>query len=182
MPAMPLRHPRLVLAASAALALAGCGTFNDATHRFASSLAPYKVEIVQGNFVSKEQVDALQPGMTREQVRQILGSPLLADLFHVDRWDYVFTMRRQGVPPQERHLSVFFKGDAMDHVQGDPMPSEAEFVSTIDRHKPARIPPLQATEAQLKAFESRQATPPAAPEAAPAEPPTNYPPLEPGAR
>jgi outer membrane protein assembly factor BamE len=182
MPAMPLRQSRLVLAAAAALALAGCGAFNDATHRFASSLTPYKVEIVQGNFVSKEQVDALQPGMSREQVRQVLGTPLVTDMFHANRWDYVFTMKRQGVPPQERHLVVFFKGDAMDHVQGDPMPSESEFVATIDKHKPGKIPPLEATEAQLKAFAAKQpAAPASAVETEPAAP-TNYPPLEPGAR
>lgn len=181
MPAKPLRQSRLALAAFAAFALAGCGAFNDATHHFASSLAPYKVEIVQGNFVSKEQVEALQPGMSREQVRQILGTPLLTDLFHAERWDYVFTMRRQGVAPQERHLAVFFKGDTMDHVQGDPMPSESEFVATIDKHKPGKIPPLEATEAQLKAFQAKQPPAPAAPAAEPAEP-TNYPPLESGAR
>jgi outer membrane protein assembly factor BamE len=178
---MPLRQSRLVLAAAAAFALAGCGAFDSATHSFASMITPYKVEIVQGNFVSKEQVEALQPGMTREQVRQVLGTPLVTDMFHAERWDYVFTMRRQGVAPQERHLTVFFKGDTMDHFQGDTMPSESEFVATIDKHKPGKVPPLEATEEQLKAFAARQPAAPAAAASAP-EAPANYPPLEPATR
>lgn len=181
MPAMPLRQLRPVLAAAAALALAGCGAFNDATYRFASSLTPYKVEIVQGNFVSKEQVQALQPGMSREQVRQILGTPLVTDMFHAARWDYVFTMHRQGVPPQERHLTVFFKDDAMDRFEGDTMPSESEFVATIDKHKPGKIPPLEATDEQLKAFAAKQPPAPAPATEPAAAPATNYPPLEPAA-
>ena len=65
--------------------------------RFADSITPYKVEVVQGNFVSKEQVEALKPGMSRQQVRDILGTPLVTSVFHGDRWDYVFTLKRQGV-------------------------------------------------------------------------------------
>ena len=52
---------------------------------------------MQGNFVSKEQVEALRPGMSRQQVRDILGTPLVTSVFHADRWDYVFTIKRQGV-------------------------------------------------------------------------------------
>lgn len=182
MPAMPLRQSRLVLAAAAALALvAGCGSFNGATHRFAESITPYKVEVVQGNFLSKEQVAALQPGMSREQVRQILGTPLVTDIFHSDRWDYVFTMKRKGVAPQERRLTVFFKNDAMDRVEGDTMPSEAEFVATLDKRKHGKIPPLEASEAQLKAFEDKQPPRPAEPPAAPPAS-VDYPPLEAPAR
>ncbi|HZY15855.1 MAG TPA: outer membrane protein assembly factor BamE, partial [Ramlibacter sp.] len=157
---MPLRQLRLVLAAAAAAALlSACGTVNGLSHSFARSITPYQVEVVQGNFVSKEQVDALQPGMSREQVRQILGSPLVTSLFHADRWDYVFTLRRKGAPLQQRRLTVFFQGEAMARVEGDPMPSEAEFVATLDKTKPGKIPPLEATEEQLRAFSSKQPAP-----------------------
>jgi outer membrane protein assembly factor BamE len=181
MPAMPLcqRHLALAIAASLA-ALTGCGTVNDATHTFARSLTPYKLEVVQGNFVSKEQVDALQKGMTREQVRNVLGTPLVTSLFHADRWDYVFTMRRQGVEPQRRELTVFFKDELMDRVEGDTMPSEAEFVSTLDKRKLAKVPRLEATEAELRSFQGKnQAAAPVVAAPAPAAPATtNYPPLE----
>ena len=184
MPAMPLRQSRLVLAAAAALALlAGCGTVDDVSHRITSSITPYKVEVVQGNFVSKEQVDALEPGMSRDQVRQILGSPLVTSLFHGDRWDYVFTLKRKGVQEQQRRLTVYFKGDAMERVEGDPMPSEAEFVGTLDKRKTGKVPPLEATEEQLRAFGNKN-KPPAepAPAASAEAPAVNYPPLEPAAR
>jgi outer membrane protein assembly factor BamE len=184
MPAMPQRQPRLVLAAAVLASLAACGSFDNVGRRVGTALTPYKVEVVQGNFVSREQVQALQPGMSREQVKQILGTPLVASVFHGDRWDYVFTLKRQGVEPQQRRLTVFFKGDAMERVEGDPMPSEADFVATLDnKRRRGKVPRLEATEEELRAFSSRQpaAAAPAAPAApTPAAPaaPTSYPPLE----
>lgn len=185
MPAMPPRPSRLALAFAAAALLAGCGSFDNAGRRVGTALTPYKVEVVQGNFVSREQVQALQPGMTRDQVRQILGTPLVTSVFHGDRWDYVFTLKRQGVAPQQRRLTVFFKDEAMERVEGDPMPSEAEFVTALDnRRKGGKVPRLEATEEELRSFSGKQ------PGAAPAQPApaatgpatTSYPPLEAPAR
>ena len=183
MPAMPLRQTRFVLVAAAAvILLAGCGSMDGAGRRITTALTPYKVEVVQGNFISREQVEALQKGMAREQVRQVLGTPLVTSLFHGDRWDYVFTLRRQGLPAQQRRLTVHFSGDTFDRVEGDTMPSESEFVSTLDnRRKGGKIPPLEATEEQLRRFGSRTpAAAPTSPEAAApaAAPAPNYPPLE----
>ena len=182
MPAMPSRQTLPVLAAAVLALLAGCGSVDSTGRRIATALTPYKIEVVQGNFVSKEQVEALRPGMSREQVRQVLGTPLVTDLFHAERWDYVFTLKRQGVDPQKRRLTVFFKGEGMDHFEGDPMPSESEFVATLERKRATgKIPPLEATEAQLRAFPAKpQASTPAVP-AAPVAP-ANYPPLESPAR
>lgn len=183
MPVTFLRQSGAVLAVVASAALAGCGSlgsFDSVRSRVGTALTPYKVEVVQGNFISREQVEALQPGMTRDQVRQILGTPLVTSLFHADRWDYVFTLRRQGVEPQQRRLAVFFKGEGMERVEGDTMPSEAEFVTTLDnRRKGGKVPRLEATEAELRAFTARQPAAPAQPAAAPAPAPaTSYPPLE----
>jgi outer membrane protein assembly factor BamE len=183
MPAMHPRQSRLVLAAAAALALlAGCGAL-DAGSRVTTALTPYRIEIVQGNFVSKEQVEALQKGMSRDQVRQILGTPLVTSVFHGERWDYVFTLKRQGVDPQQRRLTVFFQGDSMDRAEGDTMPSESEFVAALDnRRKSGKVPRLEATEEELRSFDGKRT--PAAP--APVQPaaaaPANYPPLESPAR
>jgi outer membrane protein assembly factor BamE len=191
MSAKPHRTPRIALAAVAAIALlGGCSTFDGASNRVVNAFTPYKVEVVQGNFISREQVQALQPGMSREQVRAVLGTPLVTSLFHSDRWDYVFTMKRQGVEPQQRRLTVFFDGQSMARVEGDTMPSEAEFVATlVNRRKTGKVPVLEATEEQLRAASTRagnasaQPAPAAAATAAPASPPaTNYPPLEPPAR
>ena len=187
MPAIPSRAARLALAAVACATAAGCGSFNisDPTRRLADAITPYRIEVVQGNFVSKEQVDALKAGMSRAQVRDILGSPLLASVFHGDRWDYVFTLVRPGVDKQARRLTVYFKGDAFERAEGDPMPSEAEFVATLDNKRQGIKPPsLEATEEALQRFEASRGTaarPTTPPEpAAPAT--TAYPPLEPAAR
>lgn len=175
---------RAAVVAVGALLLAGCGTFESTTRGIAGAITPYKVEVVQGNFISKEQVESLQPGMSRDQVKQILGTPLLSSVFHADRWDYVFTLRRQGVEEQKRKLTVFFDGNSLKRHEGDTMPSEAEFVATLDnRRKSAKIPPLEASEERLKAFSAERKPAAAAPDAAAAAPapaaPANYPPLEP---
>ncbi len=179
MPAIPQRRFWLLVGAAASLSLGACSSITNSTRTALEAVTPYKVEVVQGNVVSKEQVDALKAGMSREQVREILGSPLLADVFHADRWDYVFTIRRQGVAPLQRHLTLFFKGDLLDHYEGDKMPTEDEFVASVDARKPSgKVPALQATEDQLKKF----APAPSAASATPAAPlaplPPSYPPLE----
>lgn len=173
--------PGLGLAIAASAAIAGCGSLDNLSQRVAGSITPYKVEVVQGNFVSSEQVEALKPGMSRQQVQAVLGTPLLSSLFHADRWDYVFTIKRQGVAPQARRLTLFFKGSELERFEGDPMPTEAEFVATLDnQRKKGKVPVLEASEESLKPF---AATAPAGAPAAPAGPaPAAYPPLEAPAR
>lgn len=174
---------RLAQATAALLigvALAGCSSTSDRMRSALGAVTPYKVEVVQGNVVTKEQVDQLRAGMSRQQVREVLGTPLLADIFHANRWDYVFTIKRQRVEPQQRRLTVFFNGDVMDRFEGDAMPSEEEFVAGLDSRKlSGKVPALEATEDQLKKYapaaaDAGQATPPRAPTPLP---PT-YPPLE----
>jgi len=184
MPALSLRLSRLAVGLAACAAAAACGSFDGATQRVASSLTPYKPAIVQGNFVSREQVEQLRVGMTRREVRELLGTPLVSSLFHADRWDYVFTLRRQGVDPQSHRLTVFFRDETLERFEGDTMPSEAEFVEQIDtRRTGARVPVLDATEAQLERF-AKPARPAeaAAPAPAPASASANYPPLESSSR
>jgi outer membrane protein assembly factor BamE len=177
------RAPPFAVAAllAAALTLAGCGTFNDATRSMANAMTLYKPEVVQGNFVSKEQVAALRPGMTRLQVRDILGTPLLVDMFRNNRWDYVFTIKRQGVPEQQYRLTVFFDGDHMVRTEGDEMPSETEFIDRISPKKKVKVPSLEATPEQLAKYPAptTPATPTATNDAgAPPAPAASYPPLE----
>ena len=175
------------LAAIALLVLAGCsspagtaGSFNTSSINPVNWITPYKVDVIQGNFVSKEQVEQLRAGMTRDQVKATLGTPLLASLFHADRWDYVFTLKRQGVPPQAYKYTVYFKGNLLERFAGDAMPSETEFIAQLDnKRKLGKVPPLEATEAQLKAAERPPAgQPDPAANAPTGEPATAYPPLE----
>ena len=158
-----LRAAALSLALGA-VALSGCGV--------------YRHEVLQGNFISKEQAQALQPGMTRAQVRQILGTPLLVDMFRAERWDYVFTMQhRRGVEPQKYALSVFFAGDVLTRVEGaGELPTDQEFVNLIGRKKTYKSRNLQATPEQLERFV--EANKPPSPQEVPTAPSgTSYPPL-----
>lgn len=142
-----------------------------------SVVTPYKPEVVQGNFVSYEQVQALRPGMPKQAVREILGTPLVSSLFHADRWDYAFSIRRQGSQPQQRRFTVFFEGERLVRIEGDDLPTEAEFAARLEsRQPPAKLPPLKATEEQLARYPTR-----AAPTSEPSTPAATlaYPPLEP---
>ena len=178
---MPVRPLQALAVAAASVFLAGCGSIDSASSRIVGMITPYRVEVVQGNFISREQVDALKPGMSRQQVRDVLGTPLVTSLFHADRWDYVFTLKRQNVEPQQRKLTVYFKGDALERSEGDTMPSEAEFVAALDKRRMGKVPALEATPEQLKRYESDKPAVASAP-AAPVAPTTTYPPLEPPAR
>jgi outer membrane protein assembly factor BamE len=85
---------------------------------------PFRMEIQQGNFVDQEMVSRLKPGMSRDQVRFILGTPLVADVFHADRWDYVFSRRPQNSKQlEQRRLSVFFEDNKLKRLDGDVVPS-----------------------------------------------------------
>jgi outer membrane protein assembly factor BamE len=95
----------------------------------------YKAEIAQGNFVSKEQVAALKLGMPRLQVADILGTPLLVSVFHADRWEYVFNLKRQGIETPSYKLTVYFKGDSLDKIDGSNMPTEQEFIDSLAGNK-----------------------------------------------
>ncbi len=156
LPPNPHYSIQKILVAMACGVLASCssGTMSSSSINPVNWITPYKVDVIQGNFVSREQVEQLQAGMTRDQVRAVLGTPLLTSLFHADRWDYVFTLKRQGVEPQAFKYTVFFKGDQLERFAGDSMPSEAEFISTLSNKRVlGKVPVLQATEEQLKAAE-----------------------------
>lgn len=95
--------------------LAACSSAPELT----SYLSPYKIDVRQGNFVSQEMVAQLKPGQTRDQVRFILGSPLVTDIFHADRWDYLYRYKPTYGEVQERRLTVFFEKDVLVRVAGD---------------------------------------------------------------
>ena len=176
------RMIRPVMLALLAVGLGACSSFDSATRSMADAITLYKPEVVQGNFVSKEQVAQLQPGMTRLQVRDTLGTPLMTSVFHANRWDYVFTMQRRGVPLQHFKLSLTFKDDLLERFEGDEMPSEAEFVQRIGRDKKGKVPQLEATEEQLAKFPApndADASLPSATQTAEPRPAGSYPPLEP---
>ncbi len=177
MPALVSGRSLSALLLAFCAALSGCGSFDGASLRMTEAITPYKVEVVQGNFVASEQVKLLAPGQTRAQVRDLLGTPMITSIFHGERWDYTFSLRRKGVQSQARRLTVFFKGDAVDHFDNDPMPTEAEFVASLDTgRKVAQEPVLEANPDSLKPFAVSAPAPVAKAELPPL--PASYPPLE----
>ncbi len=177
---MPPSIPRPLrwcpLALIAALGLSACSSLPGRTQDALAAFTPYQVEVVQGNVVSSEQLDALKVGMSRQQVREILGTSLLTDIFHADRWDYVFTIDRQGVARQRLGLALFFDGDALSRVVADRMPGEQDFVAMLDPHRRVgKVPRLEASEEELRKFPPAESAPVSN---AKAPLPTGYPPLE----
>jgi outer membrane protein assembly factor BamE len=168
-------RPLLLATLAAAALLAGCESLQH-TDSFMGVITPYRIDIVQGNAITAEQAALLKPGLTRLQVRDILGTPLIADPFHANRWDYVFVLRRPNTDVQRRSVIVFFEGDRVQSVEAGELPSEREFVASISRNRDLKVPKLELTEEERKAL-----PPPVRREAPPAEPvgPLRpYPPLE----
>lgn len=97
------------------LLLSACASAPDIT----SALSPYRVDVRQGNYISQDMVARLKPGMTRDQVRFALGTPLVSDLFHADRWDYVYRFQPGSGPVQQRRLIVYFENEKLARVGGD---------------------------------------------------------------
>lgn len=87
-------------------------------------ITPYKINVQQGNVVTQDMLAKLKSGMTRSQVRYVMGTPLIADPFHPDRWDYVYTYSKHGGKPQERRITVVFENDRLAHVEGDVVPQK----------------------------------------------------------
>jgi outer membrane protein assembly factor BamE len=83
-------------------------------------LTPYRMEIQQGNYVTQDMVARLKPGLTRDQVRFVLGTPLVSDIFHDERWDYVFMRQRANSPELEYgRIAVFFEEGKLKRIDGD---------------------------------------------------------------
>ena len=174
----------------AVLALGGCSTVESVTSGlnepaslkgFIAFVSPYKPDVIQGNVVTTEQITQVKPGMTKVQVKEILGSPLITDPFHGDRWDYVFTLKRQGFDDQQRAFAVLFEKDAVLKIDAPVLPSEDEFVASISRKKlPTSTPKLELTDAERAALPApvAVAAAPAASAVVLAGATRTYPPLE----
>ncbi len=94
-------------------------------------LPVYRPDTQQGNFISKEQVAQLKVGMTPEQVRFLLGTPLLNDAFHAERWDYPFLLKRGDGTVTSSHVVVRFKEGRVASFEGADLPDEKEYLRLI---------------------------------------------------
>ena len=86
----------------------------------------YRINVEQGNVVTEEMVDQLRPGLNRRQVRYIMGTPLIEDSFHEDRWDYRYTLRNGNETLTETQLTLWFEGDELVRVEGPDAPNWEE--------------------------------------------------------
>jgi outer membrane protein assembly factor BamE len=93
----------------------------------------YRIDVEQGNIIDQEKVDKLKIGMSRRQVRFILGTPMIEDSFNTDRWDYTHTIRNGRDSILNQNLIVFFEGEKLSRIEGD-------FTPTPDEPKPATNP------------------------------------------
>ncbi|MCM1128371.1 MAG: outer membrane protein assembly factor BamE [Alistipes senegalensis] len=94
-------------------------------------VTPYRINIQQGNFISREMLSRIQPGMTPEQVRFALGTPLLADIFHAGRWDYVFRLQKPNGQITNNRVIIYFEDNRVARIVSDPLPDETQYLETI---------------------------------------------------
>lgn len=99
----------------ASLVLGGCAWLNDLPF-------VHKPEIQQGNVLDQDAINQLQPGMSKTQVRFIMGTPLLVDVFHQERWDYIYSMQIGHQPREQKRLSIFFEDNRLASIKGDLQP------------------------------------------------------------
>ncbi len=135
-PAAPASTDATAVAAdadkAAALANAGAQTTQvSKLQKFLWVFSPYRPDIQQGNFVSQEMLAQLKPGQTRDQVRFLLGSPMIADMFHADRWDFPFYLARGDGELTTSRVTVYFKDNVVERFDGGNLPTEREYIDRI---------------------------------------------------
>ena len=123
-----------LLAAAAAVVLAGCSTMTapfDTWIPYVSQFGVYPIDINQGNFLSQDMVDKLKEGQTKQQVRLVLGTPLIASVFRENRWDYTYEFRRNGRVETHRQFTVYFKDDLLTRWEGDELPKSVQELNRV---------------------------------------------------
>jgi outer membrane protein assembly factor BamE len=105
----------------------------DSKSKLGKVLKPYRPDMVQGNFISKEQLERLRLGMDREEVKVVLGTPLIASVMHPNRWDYVFAFKRGDTQlVEQRQVTLIFEKDLLKKINADDLPTEYELIAEID--------------------------------------------------
>lgn len=112
------RSLRYILIATASLTLSSCSTILN------NLPGVYTVDVQQGNMIDQDMVNQLRPNMTKRQVLYIMGSPMLTDYFHQNRWDFIYSAQLDGDERQQKRISLFFENDQVVGIQGDFKPGE----------------------------------------------------------
>lgn len=144
-------------AISATLLISGCGTVDtikgwgkavgDSVPNALSGVPlMYRQDIQQGNIITQEMVNKLHPGMDRRQVSYIMGTPILVDVFHQDRWDYYFSLKKGSEASTQKQISLYFKNDKLTRIEGDLRPAPATDLLEDKKEIVVRVPDYEGGE------------------------------------
>jgi outer membrane protein assembly factor BamE len=141
--------------ACALVGLTACQGFTrfneDSKSKLGKVLKPYRPDMVQGNFISKEQLQRLKLGMDREEVKVVLGTPLITSVMHPNRWDYVFAFKRGDTQlVEQRQVTLLFEKDILKKITADDLPTEYELIAEIDGIKSSRRVQRKAVAPELE--------------------------------
>ena len=138
---------RAAMLCAAVFAAAGCATADKYLPTW-RSFGVYKIDINQGNYLSQDMVDRLKVGLTQQQVRQLLGTPLIHSPFRPDRWDYVYEYTRQGKVVEHRTFTVYFADSKLTRWEGDEMPQ-----SVVELNRAASAKALPSSTSDRSAWD-----------------------------
>jgi len=100
----------------------------------------YRIDIQQGNIIDQDMLSRLRPGMDKNQVEFILGTPAIVDPFHIDQWEYLFSMAEESENRQQRHFRIHFIDDKLSYISGDIVVSDRDFSDPIRQSKSVDVP------------------------------------------
>jgi outer membrane protein assembly factor BamE len=109
----------------------------------------YRIDVPQGNVVTQDMLNRLEPGMSKQQVSLVMGTPLIVDPFHPDQWVYAYRLRRGGEEVEQRRITLYFKDDRLQRVDGDVKPAAAAAKAAPAAAGPVTVPLEPAEEPGL---------------------------------
>ena len=134
----------------ASILISGCSTINEIGSAVPRALDKMPLiprpDIQQGNVITQDTINKLRPGMTKNQARYIMGTPMLVDVFHQDRWDYIYSMQSGGEERKQERISLFFSDDRLVRIEGDYRPLAAtEDPLKVDKDAVISVPDYTGT-------------------------------------
>ncbi len=130
----------IIITCFASLSLAACSSRLQLIH---------KIDVQQGNLVTQEMVNRLEPGMSRAQVQFVMGSPMVVDTFHQERWDYIYRFKPGYGESQHEHVSLYFEDEVLARISGSIPPTEGGDSTTGSRQTTVVVPPYERVEPGL---------------------------------
>jgi outer membrane protein assembly factor BamE len=131
---------RIIIFITVALISSACAKHSDGSWK---PPLVYRIDIQQGNVVDQTMLNKLKPGMEKEKVRFIMGTPLLQDPFHSNRWDYIYSFEPGGGKREQRHIIIHFKDDKLSHITGDVQVTHAPLDTEVNRRERIVVVPLE---------------------------------------